>query len=278
MFCELRMLENLLNMHQLPDEIKEKTAREFFSYFSQLPENILSPQVARDIHVRIKKLTGISDPYKELKQKCNTMMLEMLPELRDRVSSSPDPFITALKLAIAGNIIDFAKSTDFNIYGTIERVLNSSFAIDHSAQLRSGINKAATVLYIGDNAGEIVLDRLFLEQLNHPGIIFAVRNEPILNDATTDDAIAAGIPQFAKVISTGSNAPSAILSEVSAEFSQIYNSASLIISKGQGNLEGLIDEKDKNIFFMLMIKCDHIAGLLKVKTGDYVIKNNRNTI
>jgi uncharacterized protein with ATP-grasp and redox domains len=160
------------------------------------------------------------------------------------------------------------------VEGTIEKVLNSTFAIDHSQQLENEIKKARTILYLGDNCGEIVLDKLFLETINHPNVFFAVREKPVLNDATEKEAREVEIQHVAKIISNGDDAPSTLLYRVSPEFKKIYQKADLIISKGMGNYEGLMFESDPRLFFLLMIKCPVIGRKIGAEKGDFVVKRS----
>jgi damage-control phosphatase, subfamily I len=114
-----------------------------------------------------------------------------------------------------------------------------------SSELKEALSTAKTVLYLGDNAGEIVLDKLFIETLMHPNLYLAVRGAPVINDATLDDAQYVGIDTVADVISNGYDAPSTIVDGCSPQFQELFNKADVIISKGQGNLEGLLDKTDK---------------------------------
>ena len=198
----------------------------------------------------------------------------MFPELENIIRQSKDPFDTALRLAIAGNIIDFAANDNFNLQATINKTLNSEFAIDHSKQLKKAIENAKTVLYLGDNAGEIVFDKLFIQTINHPGLTYVVRGAPVINDATMEDAEYIGMKEIVNVISNGYDAPSTVPDKSSKQFQQYFRKADLIISKGQGNLEGLISLNDGRIFFLLMVKCDVIAEMLKVKKESFVIFNS----
>ena len=174
--------------------------------------------------------------------------------------------------------MDCASGKEFDVNETIKYVLNSKFKIDHVDKFKKEIIKAKSILYLGDNAGEIVFDKLFIETIDHPNLTYAVRGAPIINDATMDDADYVGITNIVKVISNGYDAPSTLLDKCSEEFMNIYNNADIIISKGQGNLEGLLNNSGgKNIFFLLMIKCEVIAELLDVNNGDFVVFNNQYT-
>jgi len=153
-------------------------------------------------------------------------------------------------------------------------VLKSDFSINHSYELKEALSNAKTVLYLGDNSGEIVLDKLFIETIMHPNLHFAVRGAPVINDVTIDDARYVGIYKVADVISNGYDAPSTIIDKCSEEFQKHFNDADVIISKGQGNLEGLLHKTHKTVFFLLMVKCDVIAEALGVKKGDFVVMKN----
>lgn len=236
-------------------------------------ESISSPEFARDLHRILKTYTNNHDPYKSEKHQSNIQALKMMPDMESIISRSPDPFITALRLSIAGNVIDYAANHNFNLNNTINQALISDFAIDHSEHLRKALKNADSVLYLGDNAGEIVFDKLFIKTTGHKNITYAVRGMPIINDATIEDAEFIGMKEVANVISNGYDAPSTIIEKSNEEFRNYFRSSSLIISKGQGNLEGLLDLNDKRIYFLLMVKCDVMAEFLKVKKGSFVVFN-----
>jgi uncharacterized protein with ATP-grasp and redox domains len=156
----------------------------------------------------------------------------------------------------------------------MDQVLNSDFAIDHTGPMREDLSRAQKVLYIGDNAGEIVFDKLLVTVMSHPGLTFSVRGAPAINDATMADAEYVGMTGVTRVISSGYDAPTTVVSRSGDVFRRCYEEADLIISKGQGNLEGLIGEHDRRIYFLLMVKCDVIAEYLGVDKGSYVVYND----
>lgn len=213
----------------------------------------------------------IPDPYFDIKQKFNRLMLEYYPELKKLADEADNPFQMALRLAIAGNVIDYGPNQRFDINKILEQAKSIFLAIDDSQSLHASISPAKTLLYLGDNAGEIVMDRILIEAINHPNVYFAVRGAPIINDALIEDAVLVGIDKIAHLITNGDDAPGTILESTSAEFRDIFEQAYLVISKGQGNYEGL-NGIDKNIYFVLMAKCDYMANHLGVKKGDYVVK------
>jgi uncharacterized protein with ATP-grasp and redox domains len=164
-----------------------------------------------------------------------------------------------------------AHSSPENIEDEIHKILDTDFAIDYTDELFKQINKAKSILYLGDNAGEIVFDKLFIETMQHKNVTYAVRGRPVINDVTFDDAQQVKMHQVATVISNGYDAPSTLIEHCSDEFQEAYLKAELVISKGQGNFEGLMDSRHNNLFFLLMAKCSPMAELLGVKKGNIVV-------
>lgn len=273
-YCFARAFERLLSRDGISPEAKDSFTRDMVKLYAENWGKHNSPLFARELHVLLRNYTGNSDPYKLEKKKYNDLALSLLPEMSRLVKRSRDPFNTALRLSIAGNIIDFAVNDNFNLHSTLDKVLRAPFAIDDSELLKNALGKARTVLYLGDNAGEIVFDKLFIKTVGHPNLVFAVRGAPVINDATLEDAEYVGMSEVAGVISNGFDAPSTVVSESSPEFRKLFNEADLVISKGQGNLEGLFHLKDRRIFFLLMVKCNVIAECLKVAKDSFVVFNS----
>lgn len=270
--CLSENFDRLLNKNPFsPEEASEFDA--FFHSLINNSENKTTVEVQRDLHHRLRLINGVFDPYLDEKQQSNRVGLELYREWRPRLITARDPFFLALRLAIAGNIMDYGVNQVFDIHKTIDSVLHADFAIDHSDLLQQRIKEAKSILYLGDNAGEIVFDKLFIETIQHPNVTYAVKGGPILNDVTLQDAEDIGLYEVADVISNGYDAPSTLLEKCSSEFLNFYHSVDLIISKGQGNLEGLINEKDPRIFFLFMVKCDVIAERIGVKKGSFVVLN-----
>ena len=273
-FCFARAFERLLEKENLQPEEKKHFANDMFGLFNEVKHDFSIPKLSRELHVLLKQYSKNPDPYQVAKKQSNDLVLGLYPELKETVFQSGNQFETALRLAIAGNIIDFGIGNHFDLQATIDKVLNSDFAIDDSHQLKQALSKAKTALYLGDNCGELVFDKLFIETIMHPNLIYAVRGAPVINDATLDDAKYVGMDIVAEVISNGYDAPSTILENCSSEFLEVYNRADVIISKGQGNLEGLLGKTTKDVYFLLMVKCEVIADVLGVRKGDFVVKKN----
>lgn len=213
------------------------------------------------------------DPFAEEKRQSNVAMLELYPTLKEIVESSSDRLHTAVKIAAAGNVIDMGILHRFDVRGAIDDLLNGSFKIDHYESLRRDLDSAESILYLADNAGEIVADKLFLETLGRRDVVVAVKEAPILNDATMEDARAVGLDEVAVVVPNGSGMIGTILDDCSEEFRNIFHASNVIISKGQGNYEGL-DERPEDIYFVLKAKCPVVARALGVEEGEAVLKRN----
>ncbi len=240
----------------------------------QLPLDKSPSEASRIVHRRVREVTGLNDPYKGVKEKYNKIALSLYPELKEKVKASADPLLCAIKVAIAGNIIDFGIGLDFDIDRDLDRVLSAEFAIFDYEEFKETLARAKKVLYLADNAGEVAFDRVLVERLDKD-VIYAVKGSPIINDALMDDAKFCGIDKVAQIISSGSDAPGTVLGLCSQEFLNYYNTADLIISKGQGNFEVLSDEP-KPIFFLSIVKCSVVAQHLGVKVGDIILKRGKN--
>jgi len=230
------------------------------------------PVISRAIHRIIANRLGVQDPYREIKQACIRQALSLVPRLKRALEESPDRLWTAAKLAIAGNVIDFGANADFDLARDVNQILAQDLAVSHFPEFRKKLDRARRILYLADNAGETVFDRLFIEELAKP-VIYAVRQSPIINDALYADAVESGIGEATQIISSGVGTPGTVLDDCSSEFLDVYRSADLIISKGQGNFEALSDER-RPIFFLLKIKCDVVARHLRLNKGDIVLMSS----
>ena len=274
MDCMFRTFERLMDRFQL-NETDRQSFFQFYNVTMARGYGLTMPQIHRELNREFFRITRIVDPYVEEKLKNNLIAMKIYDDWRLKVIKSDNPFQMALRLSIAANIMDYGPNAEFDIQQTIERVMQSQFAIDHSLELKARLKNAKRVLYLGDNAGEIVFDKLFIEMIMHDNLTYVVRGSAVLNDATLQDAEQIGMDQIADVISNGYDAASTVLKECSQEFLDLYQSADVIISKGQGNLEGLIDENDPRLFFLLMVKCDVVAEMLQVPTGNFVVYNSK---
>ena len=227
--------------------------------------------VAQGIHRHLRDITGAADPYRAVKDRFNRMALDMLPELSATIRQSADPFYVALRLAIAGNVIDLGVNGHLGeneAREAIETALDEPFH-GQVENFRQATSQAQSILYLADNSGEIVFDRLLIEQLPTERVTVAVRGAPVLNDATLPDANMAGLCDCVEVIDNGSDAPGTVLENCSETFLRRFTEADLVIAKGQGNFEALSDEPS-DIYFLLKAKCPVIADHLGLPVGTHV--------
>lgn len=235
------------------------------------------PAVGQKLHRRLRQMSGFADPYSNVKKRFNTMALEMLPDLATSIENATDPLLHALRLAIAGNVIDLGVKGGIGegeIRSAIQNTLNEPFHGDID-DFRTSVKEAQRILYLADNAGEIVFDRLLIEQLPREHVTLVVRGAPILNDAVMEDAEIAGLCSMVEVIDNGSDAPGTILSDCSESFRKRFDEADLIIAKGQGNFETLSDE-ESNIYFLFKTKCPVIASHIGLPVGTHVATRSKS--
>lgn len=243
------------------------------------------PETGRIVYRLVSKLTGNEDPYREIRKNSNQLILNRYPELEALVENSKDRILCAIRLAIAGNIIDYGAlasfrgaQASFNIEEEVRNSLKRKFSVFDYSEFKQALDNNKSILYLGDNAGEIVFDKLLIEELRKLGkeITYVVKDKPIINDVLLEDARDCGIDKIAKVISNGGDAPGTVLNLCSREFLEIYHEAPLIISKGQGNFETLSGERTP-LFFLFKVKCPVIARDIGCKVKDMILKSNLST-
>jgi uncharacterized protein with ATP-grasp and redox domains len=247
---------------------QEQLMREITNWFAHVDLHQSPPAIAQLIHRRLRQVTGVADPYSDEKVQQNLIALQLLPELRSEIRSSASPLMTAARIATAGNMIDMGANGHIckaDIDRAIRRAASAPFSgeFDLFAQ---AVSNAHTILYLADNAGEIVFDRLLIEQISPGRVTLAVRGAPVLNDATLADARSVGLDTLVELIDNGSDAPGTLLEDCSSEFRRRFAAADLIVAKGQGNFESL-NEGSGNIFYFLKVKCSLVANHIQQPLG-----------
>lgn len=261
---------------------KNDLLRSVFSYLSKVDYTSSStPELIGEIFALLKDETGNHDPYKETRARYNKMFLEQLPMLEHEIKETDNPFLESIKYAIIGNIIDFNPIHDLSIADVkacFDKLKKESLELDDSALLLKELQSAAVLLYLGDNCGEICLDKILIKKLKeiNPScqIFFATRGTNVVNDSIEEDAYAVGIDDYADIISNGDGSLGTVLDRTSEAFQAIYRKADIIIAKGQANYECL-SEESQNIFFLLMTKCQVIADDIGIPEGKMICMKNR---
>jgi len=270
--CFVRQALDSVRMVTDDEAVHERLLREVLRAASQMDLRRSPPEMGQYIHRLIRELTGRDDPYREIKDRFNRAALEIYPRLKVRVEHSSDPLETAVRLAIAGNVIDLGVNSHLeerDVREAIDHALNASFDGDVEA-FAEAVLRAKDILYLADNAGEIVFDRLLIERLPLEKVTVAVKGFPVINDATMRDAEVAGLTGLVEVVDNGSDAPGTILEDCSEGFRRRFDRAGLILAKGQGNYETL-STAEKDIFFILKAKCPVIARDLGCPVGSPVL-------
>lgn len=258
-------------------QVHERIVREVLVLANNLDMSQSPPAIGQQIHRLVRELAGVEDPYLKVKQQFNDFALELYSKMRQLITESEYPLETAVRLAIAGNIIDFGVKSQLQeseLTETINQCLSDKLSDSQLEAFRSAVDEAEDILYLADNAGEIAFDRLLIEQLPTEKITVAVKGSPVINDATMKDAIHVGLPQIVKIIENGSDAPGTILEDCSQSFRDYFNKADLVIAKGQGNYETLSDV-NKNIFFILKAKCHVISEDIGCKVGEMILQKTK---
>ena len=274
--CALHGFLELLDEHRVEPALQQVAMREFLFYLSNLDYSLPPPVMSKYCHKRIRELLQNDDPYYEKKRFYNRKILSEYDNFLSLIKKTDNTVRASFMLALAGNIIDFGPNQDLNMEETLDNALKEIPVIDHYNNLINDISKSSLILYVTDNAGEIVFDKLFIERLvelnmvDRDKIVAVTRGKPVINDATMEDAKEAGLTELIKVIDTGDCAPGIILEDTSEEFREYFNAADLIISKGQGNYETLQSIDGKNIYFLFIAKCPLIYNLLKVPKKSFV--------
>ena len=270
--CFFRQALKTTCLAELPEEDQWQVLVELGQKLSGFSLQSSPPEIARSLYADIAARAG-RDPFKEIRDNSNRQALDLYPSLKQRIEDSPDPFRIAVRLAIAGNVIDYGTPGAFDIINEIEVVLGAEFGVFMFSEFQTALRQADTLLYLCDNAGEIVFDRLLIEEIKNQyqvEITAVVRGEPVLNDVIMEDAEQVDLDRVCRVIANGSNAPGTLIGDCSEEFLRFYRDADLVISKGQGNFETLWGEK-KNIFFLFKVKCDVVARHIDGSVGDTVL-------
>ncbi len=255
---------------------QEEIIKRSLQELGKMDFNETAPEIAFRMHQHAKNITGVNDPYARLKKQYNEIAKEIYERITEErwLDNAEDPFDMACRLAIAGNIIDFSvglKLEHLDIVKSVEDSIKHDIYGTGTTALREAVEKSKRIMYIADNAGEIIFDKFLLEKLPKDKITYVVKGGPIVNDATMEDAINTGVADLVRVIDNGLSAQGTILKDCSSTFKDEFNKSDLIISKGQANFETLSNIKNKTIFYLLRAKCSSVANTIGCKKMDYVL-------
>lgn len=277
--CFQRQALQALRFVSDDEEMQEETMRRIMARLLELEWDSTPPELAREVHRLVRERFGGGDPYAGVKRSSNQEALRLYSSTRKIVQESEDPLIAAGRIAIAGNIIDFGATPDYDLGATISEVMGKDFALDDTEEFRERLGEGTRLLYFLDNAGEIVFDKLFVETMQERcglgSVDFVVKGGPILNDATMDDALFIGLDKVSNssFLRITNGDPGTGPARKSEDVESWIRGHDLTVSKGQGNYEEMSQYKD--IFFLLLAKCPLIARDLSVGVGDVVFHRSR---
>lgn len=274
--CFLRQAKEALDLATDNENLKIEVMEELVGIiYNEFRQDAVSNEIGTKVHRTIKERTENEDPYIKEKKKGNEIALKFLPKIKEIIEKNNGLEIY-VKAAIVGNIIDFgALGVNFDTEKGIIENMEKDIALNNVSELEIDLKFANTVLYLADNNGEIVFDKLLIEKLKEYDVevTVALKEKPILNDATVEDAVKIGLDGVANLISTGTDSIGVIYGDVSEEFKEIFDESDLVISKGLGNYEGVTEMElgNKPVFCLLNAKCDPIAKDIGVNLGDNVV-------
>ncbi len=278
--CFLKQSLEAARMATSNEEVHIYVMKEVLKHLKNINFEKSPPELSREVHRIIRSITKNSDPYKKVKNESNEMVKKIFNHLKEKIEESDDPLITSIKLAIVGNVIDFGTMNRFNVDEMIENALEREFDDSDYSLFKDELDKADDILYLADNSGEIFFDKLLLEELKKIGkkITYVVKQNPIINDVLIDDAKYAEIDRLADVITYDKDqtisTPGVVMEYASDEFKEYFEKSDMVISKGQGNYEGL-SSTNRRVFFLLVAKCPLVANDIESNVGKLILKVNK---
>lgn len=258
-------------------EMQKKILKRTLSRLTDLTWEENPMDVSSDLQEIVEELTGVSDPYREIKERNNEVALRCMTKARNIIEESDDQLRAAVKIAIAGNIIDLGTYSEADPEMSMMMAERVEPTIDDYEGFSSSILRAKKLLYFFDNAGEAIFDKLLIETMirvrGRPfeRITLVGKEKPLINDVTSADLRRLGFDKLPSAvirsIGCGRNAK---LHAKSPEIDKMFNDHDLIILKGQGNFE--MFQNKSNVFFLLVVKCAVVAEALRVDKGALILK------
>ena len=270
--CIIRQAVTAVKSTGVDPDIQFQALNEVLHILATSNSQLSPSDIAGDTNRVIREITGVDDFYQEEKKASHELAMSYLDQLRSLVNHGSDPLKEALKVAAAGNIIDVVHVEEYDLWDEVTSTVQGDLLGDGLPAFRKKLNSSSFILYLADNVGETVFDRVLIENLPLP-VIYSVKSGPILNDATLEDAIAAGIDQVAEIIENGTLSPGTVLTQASDEFLKLFEKAELVLSKGQANFETMNKQSDK-IFFLMRVKCPLISEEVNAPIGSLLLKQD----
>lgn len=234
------------------------------------------PEVARPVYEHLAVLAGKADLYDEVKRHSTQKAKAFIPFLREQIAKAADPFHTAMKVAVAGNVIDLAAEVTFDLNDEIDKLFHTDFAVDDTAALKAKLAGARTLLYIGDNAGEHLFDALAIETFKtlfpELAVTYMTRGKPIINDITFGEAEADGLNTHAALVDSGVDTPGFVYGRASAQARKLFDESDVVLTKGMGNYECISPAPRTDLAYILKVKCNVVSRSIGAELGSLICK------
>ena len=254
--------------------VQIQTIKKVLDSLISADDHISPSEIAGMNNQIVRESLGVIDLYKDEKTRSHQHAFSYLDDLRKLITRGEDSLEQGLKVSAAGNIIDIILEVDYDLWKEVERTVNQELMGGGLESFRKKLKEAPYLLYLADNVGETVFDRVFIETLDIP-VKYVVKSGPILNDATLENALEAGLDQVAEVMENGSWSPGTVLTQTTLEFQNLFDESPLVLSKGQANYETMDEQGDK-VFFLLRTKCPVLSNLLEIPVGNLVMKQGKS--
>ncbi|MDI9481963.1 MAG: ARMT1-like domain-containing protein [Bacillota bacterium] len=272
--CYLKQAVSCMNLTKIDEDMQHEVLFKLMDEIKNYSREKTPAENSTLVLLKTYELIDNYDPYKAIKRKSNDLALNLYPKLQKMMDESEDKLDCALRIAVAGNVIDLGINRDFDISEALRHSMEIGFSINHLKKFKDKINTAKKIMIIGDNSGEIVFDKILTEHLKALGkdVVYVVKEKPILNDATMEDAIYTGMDKVSRVITNGSGYLGTCIQTVSKQFLKEFHESDVVLAKGQANYESLENEdiSKGKVFFLLRAKCDIVAESVGVKLLDMV--------
>jgi uncharacterized protein with ATP-grasp and redox domains len=278
--CHMKQALRVFDRHMRSEQEKWERMKNVMEVLKDIEWGVKPIEIAEVLYPKLEELIGKRDVYEKEKKRSNEVAFKMLERFEKMIRESTDPLYDAAKLAIAGNLIDLG-TPNWNediVYRKVNEILEKPFAINDFESFKEELSKSTTILYIVDNSGEIVFDRFFIEIMREYNegidVIVAAKSRPIINDVTVEEARSV-MEGVADVIDSGMTIPGTIVERGTDEFRRLFFESDIVVSKGQGNFEGIVGERGGNVYFLLTVKCDVVSDFLKVPVGSMVFMKKK---
>jgi len=273
--CNIRQAQEAALLAGAPKNLVWCISQEVCKLFASADPEWTPAYMTSLAHQVAKTMTGVGDIYREEKRKYNQIALQLYPRLKAFVEEGPpeERLERAVKVAIAGNIIDLGVYREVSPEKILAQITDEGWGRCHLEAFLEDLEEAESIFYAADNAGEVVFDRVFLEEITPAKkVFFVVKGGPMSNDATLFDAQEAGLGSIVKIITTGRAEIGIDLEKALPEVQKAWEEADLVISKGQANFESLSSWRRDRVYFLLKAKCVPVARELEVPQGALVLQ------